>query len=430
MDAPRRDIGWPRSSRFRSVSALLLAAALIVAGSWMWRRGRPERHLAEAGRLLDEGLPGEASGWLALPVATPATRDRALLLTARAAVLEGRPADAVSPLRQLDPDGPLGADVAFWRGRALYAAGQVLQASRWFGRSRASRPDDPETLRWVAASAYDLGSRSTATSALGEITRLRPDDARAWRSLALIFHENLRHREALEAYQASLRLDPNQPRARIELAEDLMALGRHEEAERQLAAARGGVPEAERIDLLIPCLSNRGDQEGLEKALDAGLAASPDHPGLNLRRSQLDLVEGRFDQALGRLDRVLAADPYNAQAYYQRSLALGRLGRGEEAGRDRDQIQELNRDLAEMSALNDEADRRPEDPDVRYRIAALCERLGKWDLAATWYSAALACDPGHAGARAALQALKRAGGRAPASRSQPGRRTAGDVRPA
>ncbi|MEJ7639987.1 MAG: hypothetical protein WKF75_18945 [Singulisphaera sp.] len=184
MRAPDGNIGWPRSSRLAFASALLLTTTLLIAGAWMWRRGRPERHLAEAGRLLDEGLPGEASEWLALPAATPPTRDRALLLTARAAVLEGRPTDAVSPLRQLDPDGPLGADVAFWRGRALYAVGQVLQASRWFERALASRPDDPETLRWVAASAYDLGSRSTATAALGKVTKLRPEDARAgavWR---------------------------------------------------------------------------------------------------------------------------------------------------------------------------------------------------------------------------------------------------------
>ncbi|MEJ7639988.1 MAG: hypothetical protein WKF75_18950 [Singulisphaera sp.] len=151
---------------------------------------------------------------------------------------------------------------------------------------------------------------------------------------------------------------------------------------------------------------------------------------MNLRRAQLDQVEGRVDVALGRLDRALATDPYNAQAYYQRSLALGRLGRREESELDRVHYQELNRDLAEMSALNDEADRRPEDPDVRYRIGSLCERLGKRDLAATWYSAALACDPGHAGARAALQALRRAGGRVPASRSRLGPRRAGDVHPA
>ena len=78
-----------------------------------------------------------------------------------------------------------------------------------------------------------------------------------------------------------------------------------------------------------------------------------------------------------------------------------------------------------MSALNDEADRRPEDPDVRYRIGTLCERLGKRDLAATWYSAALACDPNHAGAHAALQALKRAGGRIPVSHSGLGPRRVG-----
>ena len=180
---------------------------------------------------------------------------------------------------------------------------------------------------------------------------------------------------------------------------------------------QGGVPEAERLDLLISCLSNRGDQEGVAKALDAGLAASPDHPGLNLRRGP-----ARPDRGAGR-PRPRPARPGPRRRPVQRpgvlpTLAGPRPARpAEEAERDRARFQGLNRDLAEMSTLNDEADRKPEDPDVRYRIGTLCERLGKRDLAATWYSAALACDPDHAGALAALPALRRAGGRIPVSHS-------------
>ncbi|MCA1686778.1 MAG: hypothetical protein LC745_12585, partial [Planctomycetia bacterium] len=155
-------------------------------------------------------------------------------------------------------------------------------------------------------------------------------------------------------------------------------------------------------------------REGVDRTLDAGLAASPDHPGLNLLRAKVDLDGGRVEQAAARLDRVLAADPYNTQAYHQRALALRRLGRRDEADRDAARVTELNRDLAEMSALDGEADRNPEDPEVRCRIGALCARLGKFDLAASWFNAALACDPHHTGAREALLALKRgAAARAP-----------------
>ena len=67
-------MSYPRGLR-RLIPALLLASAM--AGAWLWWRGRPERHLAEAGRFLDAGAWYEAIGWIVLPESTPATRERA-----------------------------------------------------------------------------------------------------------------------------------------------------------------------------------------------------------------------------------------------------------------------------------------------------------------------------------------------------------------
>jgi hypothetical protein len=69
-----------------------------------------------------------------------------------------------------------------------------------------------------------------------------------------------------------------------------------------------------------------------------------------------------------------------------------------------------------MSALNEQAERAPHDADVRCRLGRLCVDLGKPELAASWYRAALACDPKHAEARLGLNALRptsRAGGSRP-----------------
>jgi hypothetical protein len=41
--------------------------------------------------------------------------------------------------------------------------------------------------------------------------------------------------------------------------------------------------------------------------------------------------------------------------------------------------------------LNREADRKPTDVQVRRRLAEVCERLGKFDLALTWRKAAESC---------------------------------------
>src|SRR5262249_53358559 len=154
-----------------------------------WWRGRPERHLAEAERHLAEGSWSAVGAWLELPERTAATRDRALILRARAAVEAGRPGDAVTPLRAVDPRGRWAAQAACWKGRAPSAAGTPPLAIAWFRSALASRPGDAEPLRWLAAAAYDLGDQRTVMTALKALTAVAPRDARAWRTLALVVRE-------------------------------------------------------------------------------------------------------------------------------------------------------------------------------------------------------------------------------------------------
>ena len=141
----------------------------------------------------------------------------------------------------------------------------------------------------------------------------------------------------------------------------------------------------------------------------SGLATAPGHPGLLLQRAQIDLADGHPAEALEHLDRAVAADPYRPETIYQRGVVLQQLGRTEEARRDLARADELNKGLAEMSDLNRQAERAPHDADVRYRLGRLCVDLGKPELAASWYRAALACDPGHAAARFGLKALRPTG---------------------
>src|SRR4051812_21648243 len=82
---------------------------------------------------------------------------------------------------------------------------------------------------------------------------------------------------------------------------------------------------------------------------------------------------------------------------------LGPSGRG---CRDTARAAEMKQAKVTMSDLNDQAARNPGDPGVRVRLGHLCESLGKPDLAASWYRAALACDPRSAEARAALSAIR------------------------
>jgi tetratricopeptide (TPR) repeat protein len=395
------------SLRYAAWSLVLAAAA---AGGTAWWRGRPERHLREAQRWLDEGSTERAAPWLELPERISATRDRARILRARIALAGGRPRDAVAPLQQVDPLGPWAAEAAFWKGRTLYAVGNTPLAIAWLRTALADRPTDAETLRWLAAAAYDLGDRRTVLESLQAVTSLEPSDTRAWRTLALVTQEEPdggvpELDAARSAYEKALALDPDQPQVRMELAGVLVKLGQYDQAEHQLALCRGRVPEADRADLLAQSAFARGESDRCHAIVDAGLAAAPNHPGLRARRALIAQSQGQLDAAVADFDRAVIADPYNARWLYMRSGALRSLGRRDEADRDGARAAELKRAVITMSNLCAEAAQKPLDPAVRIQLGRLCEFLGKRELAASWYRAAMACDPRSEEARSALLLL-------------------------
>jgi tetratricopeptide (TPR) repeat protein len=385
----------------------LVLLGLPGLGLVSWWRGRCARHLAEAQRLIEAGRAEDAAEWLDLPEAQPSTRDRALLLRAQAALVKGRPSEAVGPLEQIDPSGPCAAEAALWKGRTLFQVRQVLRAVHWFRQALTLRPDDPETIRWLAAALYELGDQPSTVAALTRLTQLEPQDARAWRTLAFLHKENREFDRARPAYEQALRLDPAQPLVRFELAETLVEMGQYGEAEQQLTACRGGVPEPDRRALLVHCLQFAGDTARFRTLLETSLAEFPDHPGLLAECARVDLAEGRTARALDGFNRVLAANPFQSQALYQRGLANRRLGRTAEAQRDLARAAELRALVSEMDRLNREAGNKLDDPEIRYQLGGICVALGKPELGASWYVAALACDPHHPGAKLGLKTLGR-----------------------
>lgn len=398
-----------RGRLLRLCGALLVLTIVAVVGG-LWWRWRPTRHLAEATRCLEAGKWVEAASWLELPETVPETREPALLLRARVALAEGRPEAAVSPLRGIKPDGPNSAEAAYLKGRALQEVGNTPLAIVWLKTALEGRPRDPEILRRLAAAAYDLGDRATVLAALKTLTEVCPEDSRAWRTLGLVILEEPAGGElecdlARQAYERSLRLNPGQPRARLELTEILVRMGRFDEAERQLRYCEAHIPKAERAYLMSQIAWGRGDQEGCQAIVEAGLKDAPKHPGLLARRGMIAQSGGRLAEAVEWFDRAVAVDPNTPQWVYMRGLTLRSLGRSDEADRDAGRAAELKQAVVTMSRLNAEAADNPTDPGVRVRIGRICEDLGKPELAASWYRAALACDPRSADALAALQPL-------------------------
>lgn len=389
----------------RAIVLVALASLLGATAGWWWWSGRAERHLAHAEEALRRDETDAALAWLSVPEVDPGTRDRALLLRARVFVERGDLTRAVAALDQVRHDGPQAPEFAYWKGRTLYVAGQPLLAMNWLLGAHKARPGDAEAARWLAAAAYDLGDRATAVEALEAVSRLEPADPKVWRTLGLIAKENVDFDRAAVELGRSLRHDPGQPAVRLDLAEVHLKLGDLASALKQLGACRGFVPKARHAAILAECLRLQGDLEGLGRVVKEGLIEAPNDPDLLTQQARLDLAEGRTALALDRLDRAVGADPYRAESLYQRGLVLRQLGRQEESRGDLDRSNTLKRWLGEMSALNDRAAREPSDASVRFDLGGACEQLGKFELAASWYRAALACDPNHEAAKSAMLAL-------------------------
>lgn len=82
-----------------------------------------------------------------------------------------------------------------------------------------------------------------------------------------------------------------------------------------------------------------------------------------------------------------------------------RMGQVELAQIDLERSASIKRSVEEMSRLNGEAASKLGDPDVRAKLGDLCAELGKSELSASWYRAALACDPNHQAAKIGLDRL-------------------------
>ncbi|AQW28975.1 tetratricopeptide repeat protein [Ralstonia syzygii subsp. celebesensis] len=155
-------------------------------------------------------------------------------------------------------------------------------------------------------------------------------------------------------------------------------------------------------------------------ALPADLTPSTPQPPQVARQKRIDewLAKKQYAQALAELDKDVAAQPRNAQARFQRAVALAGLGRNDDAvvafsqmTQDFPELPEPYLNLATLYAERGELLRARETLIMATRVApenALAQaNLGDIyvRLAAQSYQNALKLSPKNAAARARLEAL-------------------------
>jgi tetratricopeptide (TPR) repeat protein len=115
-------------------------------------------------------------------------------------------------------------------------------------------------------------------------------------------------------------------------------------------------------------------------------------------RAQLHADAGEASDAAALLEKALRTDPHNYACRYQLALAYERLNRRAEAAEQRKLTEKSQRLFLELIDLNQEAIDKPTDAGVRRRLADVCSKLGKQELAQMWLRAAEMCpqqNPSH-----------------------------------
>jgi tetratricopeptide (TPR) repeat protein len=365
---------------------LTLLLVLFPAVSAAQEGGEKDR-LERAAALIETGNTGEAIRVLEKDrtasdaSAPPERRREAARLLGVAYAAEGDPESASRHLEEAIAASPSPPDLAL----VLPLARAALEMHDGAAARRALELLEPASRReeeasLLAASALSLtGDQRAAEEAFRALHARRPS-APAAHALGVALYERGDFEAARAKFVEARRLAPGDYYSDVYLVRSLLALGRVEEAGKEIAALLASAPTAEVRYLLARTRAR----------------------------------EGRWEEAVQGFQDALRESPGYAEASFGLGNALRRLGREEEARRALAEFERLHREeqtrQRRREALAQDAYRRPQDARAAEELGIAALDGGDFEGAEASLWKALRLDPTRAGARLALaRALTRTG---------------------
>lgn len=230
------------------------------------------------------------------------------------------------------------------RDQALLArlAGLYEDLERWeeaaqvLGRLLEGQTGPPrgETFLKLANVLERAGKKKEAAQALEHASRLKPADPQLWQRLA----ESRRASGDLPGAIASLKrvmeLQPSRQGPRLELAEALLAAGDKRGAAEQLRQAARLTPADAALWLRLARLQEElGDKSGLAQSYQRLADLKPNQPDILYNLAVIALERDNLPEALGYLEKALAAKPGDREIREAMLDVLTQMGRWEAAAK-------------------------------------------------------------------------------------------------
>jgi len=398
----------PKSHRWRP-GVLLLLLALVVSATTIAGRlvytSRPEYRFRKGLDALAAGNLSAAAREARRLASAPGFEAEAHFLAGAALARKGRCEEALAELYQVPESAPFAEKAMTLAAQCNYQLGQFEQAVRCALAALGHESDDLDARRWLASAYYDLGATAHAAEQLEIISKAAPGDCAPERMLGLIEKDRERFPQAIEHYRDALRRGCGPAALQDvlrELAQSLVKLSRYDEA---LGALADADETAETLTIAAECENGLGRAEEALGTIERALALAPQHVPAILVKANLQLAAGQIRQSQSSLEEALALHPYDQQAHQLLSQIYSRLGERKKSDEQVTLMKQSQAMARKFSDLHDQAMRDVADADVRYRLGVLARKLHTAELAGVWFRAALAINPDHAEARAALDEI-------------------------
>jgi tetratricopeptide (TPR) repeat protein len=284
-------------------------------------------------------------------------------------------------------------------------------------RARAARDDDLALTVLEVLIQHDLDNTQLwqALDGLNKYLARRPDDLQALLGRGFVWERFLYFADAAADYRRAVEAHPDSEPARRHLAETLLVVGPPDEALAQFRWLADRWPARPDVRLgLARCRRQLGEADAARELLDGLLAENPDNGEALWERGQLALDDGRPAEAEPLLRRAVRRVPFDRRVHFALYRCLLALDRKEEAETVNARVQQIDADLRRLDQLRLEVMKRPTDVGPRYEGGVIFLRLGERREGVRWLQLALRIDPGHRAARQALDAAGSAEGAGPA----------------
>jgi tetratricopeptide (TPR) repeat protein len=390
---PKSESTRGKACFLRPLAVIVTVGTLAAGAAWWYQTTRPAYRLRRGQEALHRGRPDIADR-LAEQLEADGHYDHARLLRGEALLHDHQFARAIQEFNRIQDRGDLYVEASAIYGVALLSVKRSFEAEQLLRYVVSERPDYLEAQRGLAAIYFDQGALTLAVRHAKECARLEPHKGYPFWFMGVIFEDLGQYAAARDAFQQALERglsDKQRTDVREGLAEVLVQLKDYAKA---LAILEECPPAVNDKPKILACRAEC--LWGLERAtegkalLDRALQKHPQSPDLLRLRARLYLNDSEPHNAAALLERALQVDRHDHQSRYELVQAYQMLGRRTEAAEQQRLLKQTQDYLAELTSLNHEIAERPWDAAVRTRLAEVCDKLDKPDLAAMWRQAAAA----------------------------------------